>query len=378
MGSRHALDAKHYISPETFALERENIFGKLWIFAGLATSLKEKNQFFTRKIAGVPLLIQRTEAGLRAFLNECPHRLSPIHLAKQGKGSMVCPYHGWSFGAEGELRGLPNPLLYRFTDAEREKICLPKVHLAEIGNLLFVNFSKKPIAIEQQFSSAYLDRLREVSGYFDSQVVYSCHRVRFNWKLNMENVKDYNHVPFVHPQTFLPFMADPFRSVGRNPEDPSVVEQMVHENLAPDLSSLSYPAKTAINMDKRWFHDLCDIFSEEASYHIWHIYPNVHFCSIRAEHFLIQQYDPVSPSETDYHLWMMTSRRKDTRTDFTALLIGLLRGERKVIAEDTAVLEGLQSNLGDHSSQVCHGDYEEHLVRQHQWYRHNVLKETKG
>ncbi|MDF5810288.1 hypothetical protein P4123_30750 [Pseudomonas aeruginosa] len=31
----------------------------------------------------------------------------------------------------------------------------------------------------------------------------------------------------------------------------------------------------------------------------------MNFCGVRGEHFLLQQYDPVAPGETDYHLWMM-------------------------------------------------------------------------
>ncbi len=89
----------------------------------------------------------------------------------------------------------------------------------------------------------------------------------------------------------------------------------------------------------------------------------------------MEQYDPVAPGETDYHLWIMTSKRKDVRTDFSALLGTLIRGERRVIAEDTQVLEQMQAGFGPYSGQVCHGDYEGMLIEQHLWYRANVLGE---
>ena len=72
--SRHALNPEHYTSQATFELERERLFGRLWTFVGFASMVAEKNRFFTRKVAGVPVLVQRTEAGIRAFLNQCPHR----------------------------------------------------------------------------------------------------------------------------------------------------------------------------------------------------------------------------------------------------------------------------------------------------------------
>lgn len=373
--TRHALDVEHYISPETFALEREKLFGKLWIFVGFSSMVRERNQFFTRKVAGVPILVQRTEAGIRAFINQCPHRLSAIQTEATGTRPLVCPYHAWSFGAEGELRGLPNHGLYQFTAAEREKICLHKLHLEEVGQLLFVSLAEQPMPLQEQFTPDYLDQLREASESLDSQIIYSCHRVRYNWKLNMENVKDYNHVPFVHPKTFLPVMESPVKAISAEPEAPSVVKNLLSSAEVPALNSLSYPTRAPIKPFQSWFSDLCEPYRRgEHAYYNWFIYPNVNFCSVRGEHFLLQQYDPVSPGETDYHLWMMTAKKKNSRTDFTALLSVLIRGERTVIAEDTRVLERLQDGLAGHSAPFMHGDYEEHLVRQHLWYRNQVVE----
>lgn len=374
--SRHALNPEHYTSQATFELERERLFGRLWTFVGFASMVAEKNRFFTRKVAGVPVLVQRTEAGIRAFLNQCPHRLSAIQLDSHGKRPLVCPYHAWSFGPEGELRGLPNPGLYQFTADERERICLKKLHLREVGTMLFVNLSEQPLALEEQFSPKLLRELEEVSLHLDTQVIYSCHTAHYNWKLNMENVKDYNHVPFVHPRSFLPAMATPVRSISGDPDTPSVIKAMIRETTPPSLALLSYPTRAALKPHESWFRPLCDLYRDEHVYYNWFLYPNVNFCSVRGEHFLLQQYDPISPGVTDYHLWMMTARRKDERTDFTALLSTLIRGERAVIDEDTVVLERLQDSFGKHSPPFMHGEYEAHLVRQHQWYRHQVLGEN--
>ena len=215
--------------------------------------------------------------------------------------------------------------------------------------------------------------MREVSSHLDTRLIYSCHKVRYNWKLNMENVKDYNHVPFVHPKTFLPVMTAPVRGLAREAAVPSEVLRLLQEGETPELRSLSFPTKAPIQPYKSWFSDLCEGYGDEHAYYNWFIYPNVNFCSVRGEHFLLQQYDPVAPGETDYHLWMMTARRKDPKTDFSALLSTLIRGERNVIGEDTLVLERLQEGLGAHSPPFMHGDYEVQLVRQHLWYRAQVL-----
>ncbi|MCD5996852.1 Rieske 2Fe-2S domain-containing protein [Pseudomonas sp. CDFA 602] len=372
---RHALDAQHYLSTETFSQEQKNLFGKLWTFVGFTSMVQQQNQFFSRKVAGVPIFVQRTEAGIRAFVNECPHRLSAIQTDATGKRAMVCPYHAWSFGAEGELRGMPNQGLYQFTPPEREKICLKKLHILEVGQLLFINFDSEPMPISQQFSEEHLQVLRDVSSRLDTHIIYSCHPVRYNWKLNMENVKDYNHLQFVHPTTFSPMLEKNTRHT--QPIEPggvSVVVELLKSREAPSLSSLSYSTVGPLKPHTNWFSHLCDTPGDDNNYYNWFLYPNVNFCGVRGEHFLFQQYDPVSPGVTDYHLWMMTAKRKSVQTDFTALLSTLMRGERKVIAEDTVILEKLQDGLGSHSGRFMHGDYEAHIVQQHLWYRDNILK----
>ena len=241
--------------------------------------------------------------------------------------------------------------------------------------MLFVNFSKTPIAFEEQFSQDFLAQLREASEHLDSQIIYSCHRVRYNWKLNMENVKDFNHVPFVHPKTFLPVMAAPVKSLPVEDDIGSVIKKLLAADEPPALPLLSFPTYAPIKPHKSWFSDLCEGYRKgEHAYYNWFIYPNTNFCSVRGEHFLLQQYDPVSPGETDYHLWMMTARRAEARADFTALLSTLIRGERAVIEEDTRVLEKLQSGLTEDSLSFMHGDYEEKIVQQHLWYRRYVLE----
>jgi phenylpropionate dioxygenase-like ring-hydroxylating dioxygenase large terminal subunit len=372
---RHALDATHYISPQSLAMEREKLFGRLWTFVGFSSMVAERNQYFTRKVAGVPILVQRTDNGIRAFINECPHRLSAIQTDSAGIRPLVCPYHAWSFGAEGELRGIPNQGLYQFTRAEREAICLHKLHVERVGQLLFVNFAAEPLPLTEQFAPEFVEQLREVSAHLDTQIVYSCHRVRFNWKLTMENVKDYNHVPFIHPKTFLPAMTAMVKELPVEPDQPSIVRQMLERAQAPALSTLSYATRAALKPYRNWFAPLCDTYGGEDAYYNWFIYPNVNFCSVKGEHFLLQQFDPVSPGETDYHLWMMTARRKDSRTDFTALLGTLIRGERAVIDEDTVVLERMQDGLGVRAQRFMHGDYEAHLVAQHLWYKAHVVGE---
>ncbi|MEG6712388.1 aromatic ring-hydroxylating dioxygenase subunit alpha, partial [Pseudomonas aeruginosa] len=62
--TRNALDAEHYTEPQTLALERERLLGRLWIFVGFSSMVRDRKQIFTPKIARVPVVVQRTESGI--------------------------------------------------------------------------------------------------------------------------------------------------------------------------------------------------------------------------------------------------------------------------------------------------------------------------
>jgi hypothetical protein len=152
---------------------------------------------------------------------------------------------------------------------------------------------------------------------------------------------------------------------------------LLSSGFVPDIADLSYRTKASIQPRRMWFEPLIERFGSEDVYYNYFIYPNVNFCSVRGDHFLLQQYDPSGPGETKYHLWMMTARRKDKRTDFTALLRSLISGERYVIEEDAVYLNALQANLETTTTPMVHGDYEVPLVNQHLWYRAHVLGEGR-
>jgi phenylpropionate dioxygenase-like ring-hydroxylating dioxygenase large terminal subunit len=373
--TRHGLDALHYRSQASFDREQSALFGKLWVFVGFTFMVAEKNQFLTRKVGGVPVLVQRTDAGLKAFVNECPHRLSAIQTTAVGKRPLVCPYHAWSFGADGALRGMPNQHLYGFSPQEQARICLKTLAIETVGSLIFVNLAPVPMPLEEQFSSDFLQQLHEVAEHLDEEVIYSCHRVNNNWKLAMENVKDHNHVPFVHPKTFSPAIQSLDHHASCELPGSSIADVFTRSG-RPQLHELSYTASHALKPSPPWFARHCHVYEDQSHYRNWFIYPNVNFCSVKGAHFLLQQYEPVSAGHTDCHVWIMTARRLDSAPDMTALLATLMRGERTVIAEDTQVLERMQSGLNGVSSPFMHGDYEVPLAKQHVWYRFNVLGET--
>lgn len=368
-----SLDPECYYSPDVFRSEIDTVFSSLWIFAGLTTFLQKDDAYITRKVAQVPVLIQRTAGEIAAFVNQCPHRLSPIHATPFGKRKMTCPFHGWSFDGAGNLCAVPNAHLYNFTPEQRASLGLKRVALRIIGRFMFVNFSGSPLAIEDQFDADFLRTLIDASAYFDDQVAYASFPVATNWKLNVEVIKDPNHIPFVHAASFSRWLQK--TEGGLSPNKQATEWRPIG---SVPLHQLSYMSSAAVADSLPWYRALIDRQMQESTHLSWYLFPNTHFASVRGDYFFIQHYDPSSAGSIDFHLWVFTARRKDTTTDFTALLRALATAEREIIEEDAGVLGRLQQGLGRWSPRPFHGAYEAPVAAQNRWYRENVLGERLG
>lgn len=93
-----------YTEQDWYEREQHEIFGRLWLLAGLTQQLAAEDSFITRDFSGTPVLVQNVKGQLRAFRNACAHRGMPIQTADHGVRKMICPYHGWGYREDGALQ----------------------------------------------------------------------------------------------------------------------------------------------------------------------------------------------------------------------------------------------------------------------------------
>ncbi len=61
-----------------------------------------------RVVAGVPLVLFRSEGRAAALVDRCPHRNVPLSLGRvSAEGRLECAYHGWQFDRGGVCRKIP-------------------------------------------------------------------------------------------------------------------------------------------------------------------------------------------------------------------------------------------------------------------------------
>ena len=75
----HPVPAHHFTGPEHLEREREAVFREQPTLVALSADLPDRGSFVPVEVGGVPLLLVRhRDDQVRAFLNGCRHRGSPL------------------------------------------------------------------------------------------------------------------------------------------------------------------------------------------------------------------------------------------------------------------------------------------------------------
>ena len=191
----YTIPAAWYVDERIERLERDQVFGNNWIAVGRVDQAAEAGQFFTFDLAGEPLIIVRgADHQLRAFYNVCRHHAAAVATAPCGVVQHLrCPYHGWTYGLDGSLKGTPE-----FTGVcnfDREANGLVPVQVATWENFIFVNLNSEAPPLESQLDD--LPQRISVAGLrFFTRKTYT---LACNWKVYVDNYLDGGyHVPHLH------------------------------------------------------------------------------------------------------------------------------------------------------------------------------------
>lgn len=194
-------DVSAYWQPEHLAAEMRILFRKHPILMGLSCDWPKPGDWRTDDLAGVPILIVRGRDGvLRAFLNVCRHRGAKVAVGNGHGGVFSCPYHAWTYGFDGRLRGIPDERSFEGVRAERPG--LTALPLAERHGLVWV----LPTPADDGATELDIDRWLgglggELASYhagdyhlYDKRLTHET----MNWKLLVDTFHESYHVGFLH------------------------------------------------------------------------------------------------------------------------------------------------------------------------------------
>jgi len=192
------IPAPWYVDPRIAELEARTVFSKTWQMIGRAEQVEKPGQFVTASIAGEPIVAVRGNDGiLRAFYNVCRHHAAAVVTEPCGQSSILhCPYHGWNYGLDGSLKGMPE--FDGVKDFERQNNGLVPVKAEIWEKFVFVKLDPSAASLPD-FLGGLVKRVAPLGvsklHYFDSRT----YDIACNWKVFVDNYLDGGyHVPHLH------------------------------------------------------------------------------------------------------------------------------------------------------------------------------------
>jgi choline monooxygenase len=194
----YTIPASWYIHAGIASLERHNVFGRTWQVVARAEQLRTPGTFVTAELAGEPLLLVRgSDNQLRAFFNVCRHHAAAVATQEHGIATIFrCPYHGWSYGLDGALKGAPE--FEGVCGFDRSQNGLVPVKVDTWEQFVFVNLDPQAAPL-LDFLGGLVKQIAPLdlaSLHFFERRAYT---LNCNWKVFVDNYLDGGyHVPHLH------------------------------------------------------------------------------------------------------------------------------------------------------------------------------------
>jgi Rieske 2Fe-2S family protein len=192
-----SLDRMFYTSRAVYERDILKVWCESWLWAGHVSQIPNPGDYFLFTFATESVIIVRDAAGdIRAHLNVCRHRGSRVCLEASGNARVFsCPYHGWTYGLNGALRGAR----LMGDGFEPEAHSLGHVNITIFEGLIFVNLSENP-----PDPGPALTRLQPHVAPFGLENVKIAHAASYpvpaDWKLALENYLECYHCAPAHKE----------------------------------------------------------------------------------------------------------------------------------------------------------------------------------
>jgi len=333
-----SLPAWTYSDPEYFQVEMARIMRPSWQVVCHANDIPNAGDWYTLDFLGESILVVRGDDGeVRAFANVCRHRGSRIVDGSTGCAKrLVCPYHAWVYGLDGQLVGVPNRRSYPQLDTAIHG--LAPVELELWRGFIFIRLVSGGPSIADMMRpyEAQIEPYRFEELHALGRVTLRPRPV--NWKNVADNYSDGLHIPVAHPGLTRLFgrgygvEAEQHvdRMWGHLVDRPSPnLSERLYQNLLPTVEYLPEQAQRLWLYFKLWPNTAFDIYPDQVDF---------------------MQFLPVSPTETlireiGYVL-------PDDRREMKAARYLNWRINRQVNAEDTELIARVQAGMQSASFSV--------------------------
>ena len=121
-----------FVDEAIYEQEIEQVFARAWLLIGHETQIPKSGDYFVSRMGEESVIMTRDrQGGIHVFLNSCMHRGMKVCRYDEGNTPVfTCPYHGWSYGLDGSLVGVPY-----FKEAYHSELKKDEWGLVEVSQL---------------------------------------------------------------------------------------------------------------------------------------------------------------------------------------------------------------------------------------------------
>ena len=232
----HSLRAEAYTDPMWDVADREAIFARTWQWVCHVEKVRDPGSYLAVEVAGQPIVIVRGSSGeLRAFYNVCKHRAHELVSGEGTVRNLVCPYHAWTYGLDGQLKA--SRRADRLPGFRNEEICLDGVQVEEFGGFVYVNLDSSAVALAAQapdLASEIAQWAPDVSRLTLAKRL--SYRINSNWKNVIDNFLECYHCHIAHKEFVDLVDMDTYEVRTHGIWSSHFADAGAHENSAYDVS----------------------------------------------------------------------------------------------------------------------------------------------
>lgn len=314
-----------YRDPEYFRVEMDRLIRPSWQIVCHVSDIAAPGAWRTLDLLGESVIVIRGADGtVRAFANVCRHRGSRLVDGEAGCAKrLTCPYHAWTYAADGRLIGVPSKEDYPGLD--QSALGLIPVELEDWRGFLFVRLEGRGPSVaemmapyEAEIAPHRFERLEAIG-----RITLRPRDV--NWKNVADNYSDGLHINVAHPGLTRLF------GTGYGIEAGAHVDRMWGDLLdrpSSNASERAYQHFLPEGAGRRWLY-----------FKLW---PNTAF-DIYPDQVDFMQFLPVSATETVIR--EISYALPDDRREMRATRYLNWRINRRVNAEDTALIRRVQQGM---------------------------------
>lgn len=327
------IPAHLYNDDDTFALERDRVFSRTWMFLAHESELPEPNDYVVRNILDDSFLVTRDRAGeLHVMFNMCVHRGMQVCRAERGTASTFrCPYHAWTYRNDGTLAGLPFHLdAYGgeegFVQEGQALLSAPSVAIR--NGMIFASLDPDAPDFDRWLGdfAFYLDFY---TGQSDQGMEFrgpQRWRVEANWKIGAENfMGDSYHTPHTHASVVdIKLFGEPKPNKRKEgvlwhagPGGGTTYKLPAGSGFRSGLGHVGYPDEMIDRMAARWSAEqralagesgfmpsAATLFPNLSFVHNW---PQVNDEGLITPFISVRLWQPVGPGETEVLSWFVVA-----------------------------------------------------------------------